>query len=152
MLLMHTILYRCNLLGINLLLLLLYTVFISLGCCVKQVVPYLPWGRTSTIPGHFSVGTWYEPYIHICISKQFNTQRVKTSQWNSNIFRVTGPWLTLCQGNPPVTGGFPLQRVSQVDPWCFLWCKSKQMVEQTVELLVIWHTMTLIWGQCNDSP
>ena len=30
--------------------------------------------------------------------------------------------LVLCEGNPPVTGGFPSQRASNMKFWCFLWC------------------------------
>ena len=30
--------------------------------------------------------------------------------------------LVLCEGNPPVTGGFPSQRASNIEPWCFLCC------------------------------
>ena len=42
--------------------------------------------------------------------------------------------LALCEGNPMVTSGFPLQRATNLE----LWCLPKQAIEQTVELLLIW--------------
>ena len=45
--------------------------------------------------------------------------------------------LALCEENPPVTGGFPSQRVSDAELWYFLGCPLEQAVEQRVELLVI---------------
>ena len=43
---------------------------------------------------------------------------MKTS-WNGNTFCITGPlW-----GNPSVKRGFPSQRASDVEFWCFLWCQ-----------------------------
>ena len=30
--------------------------------------------------------------------------------------------LTLCEGNPLITGGFSLQKASNAELWCFLWC------------------------------
>ena len=37
--------------------------------------------------------------------------------WHGNTSVITG----LCEGNPPVTGGFPSQRASDVELWCFLY-------------------------------
>ena len=34
---------------------------------------------------------------------------------------------------------------------CFLWYKPEQMVEQTVELRLIWDAVTSMWHHCNDS-
>ena len=34
--------------------------------------------------------------------------------------------LSLWEGNPPVIGGFPSQRASSTELWCFLWCLSEQ--------------------------
>ena len=59
--------------------------------------------------------------------------------------------LTLCKGNPPVTGGFPSQRASNVDLWYFLCCQPEQSVEQTAEWLVIWDTKMLMWCHCSDN-
>ena len=58
---------------------------------------------------------------------------------NGNVFRATG----LCEGNPPVTGGFPSQKASNADLWCFLW-SAPEMFEQSFETPVIWDAITLI--------
>ena len=41
-------------------------------------------------------------------------------------------------GKPPVSGGFPSQRVCNTDVWYVLCYHPEQTVEHTVELLVIW--------------
>ena len=51
--------------------------------------------------------------------------------------------LDLCEGNPTVTGGFPSQRASNVELWCFLWCQSAQTAEQTVNRQGNQHINTL---------
>ena len=48
--------------------------------------------------------------------------------------------LAFCEGNPPVTGGFPLQRPVTRS---FLWRAPEQIVQQTVEMPVIWDAMAL---------
>ena len=50
--------------------------------------------------------------------------------------------LVLCEGNPPVTGGFPSKR--PVTWCCFIWYAPEQMIEQAIKMLVIWVTITLI--------
>ena len=40
----------------------------------------------------------------------------KMTSWNGNASIL----LALCEGNPLVTGGFPPQRTSNVDLWCFV--------------------------------
>ena len=52
--------------------------------------------------------------------------------------------LSLCAGNPPVTGGFPSQRDSNVYLWC-VFSQSRQPAEQTLDGLVIRDAMTVIW-------
>ena len=39
--------------------------------------------------------------------------------------------LALCEGNPPITGGFPSQSASDAEIWCFLSCTYEQTIEQT---------------------
>ena len=56
--------------------------------------------------------------------------------------------LALCEGNPLVASGFPSQRASKAELWCFLLCLPEQPTEQTFELPVIWDAMTLThWGR-----
>ena len=52
--------------------------------------------------------------------------------------------LDLCEGNPPVTGGFPSQRpvTQSFDVFCDL--RRKKTVEQTIETPVIWDSIALI--------
>ena len=44
--------------------------------------------------------------------------------------------LALCEGNPPVTCGFPSHGASNVELWYFLWCWQEQAIGQTTELPV----------------
>ena len=74
---------------------------------------------------------WYLPYVIIC----HNGNAFHYDVMADALFAL----LTLWEGDPPVTGGFPSQRASNVKPWCFLRC----YLDQTVESLVVWAT--LMW-------
>ena len=52
--------------------------------------------------------------------------------------------LALCEGKPPVTGGFPPQRPVTQSIDVFFWSAPEQTVEQKVEMSVIWDTIALI--------
>ena len=39
--------------------------------------------------------------------------------------------LALCEGNPPVTSGFPSQWDSGAEIWCFLWCQPQETAEHS---------------------
>ena len=54
---------------------------------------------------------------------------------------------SLCEGNHPVTGGFPSQKARSADR-CVSFCLPKQIVEHTIEL-VIWDAVTFGWRYCN---
>ena len=41
--------------------------------------------------------------------------------------------LALCEGNPPVTGGFPIQRANNANLLCLLCCSLEKPVEHTVK-------------------
>ena len=58
-------------------------------------------------------------------------------------------WLALCEGNQPVTGGFPSQRASYVELWDFACCQLEETVEQTMEWPEIWDAMVVIGHHCN---
>ena len=51
--------------------------------------------------------------------------------------------LALCEGNPPVTIGFPSQRPVTRDFDVFL-CSPEQIPDQTIKTLVIWDAIALI--------
>ena len=45
---------------------------------------------------------------------------------------------------PLVTGGFPTQKASDMELWCFLWPGPEQTVEYTIETPVICDAIALI--------
>ena len=53
------------------------------------------------------------------------------------------PLLVLCEGNPPVTDGFPSQSPVTRSFDMFFDVPPEQTVEQTVETLVIWNAIRL---------
>ena len=58
--------------------------------------------------------------------------------------------LVLCEGNPPVTGGFPSQRASNPELWWFLCCYPEYVVEQTIELKGFKGFKTP-WRSCDEN-
>ena len=52
--------------------------------------------------------------------------------WWRHQMETVSALLSLCEGNPPVTGGFPLTKASDTEFWCFLWSAPEQTVEQTI--------------------
>ena len=52
--------------------------------------------------------------------------------------------LAICEGNPPVTGGFPTTKASDAELWRLLWPVPKQMVEEAIETPAIWDAIALI--------
>ena len=70
--------------------------------------------------------------------------------WKRYDMEALSALLSLCDGNPPFKAGPPSQRATNVQLWCYLWCEHEKTVQQTMELPVIWGTMTLIWRHCTD--
>ena len=74
-------------------------------------------------------------------------QRITMMSSNGSFFRVTD----LCDGNPPVTGGFPSQRpVTRSFGVFFVLCLNKRLSKQ----LRRWWFETpsrLLWNQCKDA-
>ena len=66
---------------------------------------------------------------------------IKRPWWRHRL-ETFSAFLALCEGNPPVTGGFPTQR-PETRNWSFLWSTPEQTVEQTIETLVILNAITL---------
>ena len=52
--------------------------------------------------------------------------------------------LALCEGNPPVTEGFPSQKPVTLSFDATLWSVPEETVEQTMETPVIWDAIALI--------
>ena len=59
---------------------------------------------------------------------------------NVNIFRVTDPLWGESTGHQCIS----LTKASDAGLWYFLWCAPEQMTEQTVQMPVIWDTVTII--------
>ena len=59
-----------------------------------------------------------------CLLNHFCRRRSK----ETSKLRVTG----LCEGNSPVTGEFPAQRVSNAELWCFHWWRHHHKIDFTV--------------------
>ena len=101
----------------------------------------LPHNRNMPYSTKRTKNLWFschENKIKISVFENVNHHMMS---WQGNIFRITGHlW----------TGGFPSQRVSNVDLWCFLCCCLKQAVEHKADLLVIWDAMTLKHCHPND--
>ena len=55
--------------------------------------------------------------------------------------RVTG----LCEGNPPVTGGFPSQKASNAENVYILWCYHVCAIFNTTKHLI--DTVVIMWQQ-----
>ena len=73
---------------------------------------------------------------------------VQTSIWPC-VMNTLSALLSLCKGDPPVPGGFPTQRDSNVKLWYFC-CYTERAVKQTVELHVIlyipWRLRGIIYS------
>ena len=68
------------------------------------------------------------------------------SIWWRHDMEMFSAFLALCSGNPPVTGEFLSWAVRNMK---ICWCQSEEVVEQTVELTVIWNAMAVILRNCN---
>ena len=65
--------------------------------------------------------------------------------WRRHQMKQITALLALCEGKPPVTGGFSSHRPGcDAELWCFLWSAPEQTLEQTIETPVIWDALVLI--------
>ena len=73
--------------------------------------------------------------------------------WWSHDMETLAASSALCDGNlsiTGVTGWLPLQRASIAETFPgFRYCSTEQVVEQTVDVPVIWESLTLMWRLCN---
>ena len=51
--------------------------------------------------------------------------------------------LVLYEENPLATNGFPSQRGSNVELWCFIYGNTEKMIEQRILSLMVWFALTL---------
>ena len=82
------------------------------------------WPTTETSPTNVRLVNVYNTYM--------------MTSWHASAL------LALCEGNPPVTGGFPSQRVSKAWLCCLLCCECEKIAEQTVGCLVNWSAVMLM--------
>ena len=78
------------------------------------------------------------------VSKRGHSNRPKENMMmpsNGNIFRVIGPLWGESIGHRWI----PLSKTSDAELWCILWSAPEQTVEQTIETLVIWDAIALIF-------
>ena len=75
--------------------------------------------------------------------------QIRRASWWCHAMKKFPAFLALCEGNPPVMDGFPSRNVSYGQCKCFLCCQTDQAAEQTIELSVVWITMTLTWSLYN---
>ena len=78
-------------------------------------------------------------WVDLCLSEDNSCADTMMTSSNGNIFAL----LALCEGNPPLTGGFPHK-----GQWRRDWSAPEQLVEETIETPVIWDaimsSMTLL--------
>ena len=79
----------------------------------------------------------------------YHNSYMQWTWWSHNI-KMPSALLTLCDGESPMTCGFPSQRTSNANFSCFVCCWLRWAVEPTVELPVIPDTLTLMWHHCNN--
>ena len=59
--------------------------------------------------------------------------------------------LALCEGNPPVMGGFPLIKCQKYRALIYHFLSAKHVVDQTDKLLVISDAMMPMLRLCNNK-
>ena len=86
----------------------------------------------------------------------------KLATWWHHQMETFAALLAPCEGNPPVTGGFPSQRpvtrsfsvsltkASDAELWCFLWSAPERLSKQSRRWWFVTASRSL-WHHCNDS-
>ena len=92
-------------------------------------------------------GTWW---VHLC-SQWFEKHLL---EWKHSNHDDAITWKCFPRYWPFVRGihrwlVVPLTKARCMVLWCFVWYMPELMVEQTVELLVIWDAILIIWCPCN---
>ena len=100
----------------------------------EEEINYLVHNKTMTILDTI-VAMLFNGHIHFTA--------LDMVQWRHHGMQMLCALVTLCAGNPPVTGKFP-QRVRHAGLWCCPRCQPKQTVEQKSGLPEIQEAMTLM--------
>ena len=75
--------------------------------------------------------------------RQICTRTKYLLTWWCHQLETFSALLVPCEGNPPITGGYPHRPVT----WSFdllLWSAPEQTIQQTIETQVIWETIAFI--------
>ena len=90
--------------------------------------------------GYWAVCTWFERLVTVSIFLMVNIM----ASWYGNSFSITA----LCEGNPPVTCGFPWQMGLQMRSFtASSVAEMKNLLTNRVAL--IWDAATLVRRHCN---
>ena len=68
------------------------------------------WNGQRVLPGDISSGCWSRSSVWIWVTKNNKGCRIGGHPWWCHQMKTLSALLALCEGNPPVTGGFPSQR------------------------------------------
>ena len=68
----------------------------------------------------------------------YNIENILLHPWWRHQMETFPASLALCDQ------WIPLAKASDMELWCILWSASEQMVEQTIEMPVIWEAIMLI--------
>ena len=90
-----------------------------------------------------------EPKLHDRVPGEY-TQQWPYWPWWRHDMETLSSLRTLLWGETLVADGFPYQKTSYAELRCFLWCQTAPFVKQTVEWLVSWDVLTLMWHHYND--
>ena len=121
-----------------------------LGFHVLLLDIFKPWTKWQTFcRWHFKCNFMKENICNLIKISHYDVIKLNLFRVASLSFHVTGPlW-----GKSTGYQWIPLTKAIDVELLCFLWSAPEQTVEQTIEMPVIWNTITLImlWLNSNEN-
>ena len=101
---------------------------------IRISMKFVPEGPINNIPALVQIMAWRRPGdkplseammvnlpTHICVSRPQWVKATLSESWWRYAMEVLSALLAFCRGNPQVTSGFPLRKVSNMKFSCFLW-------------------------------
>ena len=82
----------------------------------STLLQVMAWCRQAT--SHYLSQRWLSSLSPYSVARP---QWVNGISWRHQVMEIHPSLLALCEGNPPVTGGFPSQRTNNAKFWCLLW-------------------------------
>ena len=130
------------------------TITLELTSTSKVRVPEIQYSSTASTSTEYEYPSpddgllYWRIHMSLCLDESINPETVLRKPWCRHEMRTFSALLALCEGNPPVTGGFPSQRPVTWSFygfwWWLLWSAPEQTVEQTIKMLVIRDTVAII--------